>query len=87
MVAAILVFGAAACANPDYDPDATERDLVEAGLTDRQASCVVRGMNEEFGERRLQAHDLARESEHDRFLADVLDGCGVDVTSDAAPSS
>ena len=61
-----------ACANPGYDPGSTRRDLVEAGLTPTQAACVVRAMDRRFGEQRLNAHDILKESERERFAA-ILD--------------
>jgi hypothetical protein len=75
-----------ACANPGYDPAATRRELVDAGLTKAQAACVVRAMDRRFGEQRLNAHDIVKESERDRF-GEILDTCNVDVTKGGAGSS
>ena len=85
--AAVLLVGlGAACANPGYDPGSTRRELIDAGLSQTQAACVVRAMDRRFGEQRLNAHDILKASERERFAA-ILDLCDVDVTKDGAASS
>jgi hypothetical protein len=87
MAVAVFVGGlGTACANPGYDAGSTRRDLVDAGLTQTQAACVVQAMNRRFGEQRLNAHDVLKATERARFAA-ILDTCHVDVTKDGAASS
>ena len=74
------------CANPDYDSDSTQGDLVHAGLTDEQARCVTNGLERAFNDRRLDTHAEPTETEFQDALV-VLEECGVDVSSDAADSS
>ncbi len=87
-VAAVVLLGGlgTACANPGYDPGSTRRELVDAGLSQTQAGCVVRAMDRRFGEQRLNAHDILKPSEHERFAV-ILDTCHVDVAKDGAGSS
>ena len=87
VAAAVLLGGlGTACANPGYDAGSTRRELVDAGLSQTQAACVVRAMNRRFAEQRLNAHDVLTATERDRFAA-ILDTCHVDLTKDAAASS
>ena len=87
-VAAALLVGVAgtACANPGYDGSSTRRELVDAGLTPTQATCVVGAMERRFGAQRLDAHDVLKASERERFAA-ILEACDVGVTKDGAASS
>jgi hypothetical protein len=88
VVAAAVFLGGlgTACANPGYDSGSTRRELVDAGLSQTQAACVVRAMDRRFGEQRLNAHDVLKASERDRF-ATILDTCNVDIAKDGAGSS
>jgi hypothetical protein len=87
-VTAALVVGlsTAACANPTYDSGSTHRQLVAAGLTDKQASCVVEGMNRRFPNRTLNAHATVTRSQRKAF-AKILTGCGVTPKANATRSS
>ena len=83
VLASLLAFG---CANPGYDTDATQDDLVRAGLTAEQARCVTRGLEGSIGSRRLDTNAVPDETEFQAAL-EVLADCNVDVSSDAAGSS
>jgi hypothetical protein len=84
--AALLAVLAAACANPGYDSSTSHDDLVKAGLTDAQATCVTRAMDRQFRARRLDAHSTPTETEHSKMAA-ILEQCHVDVTKAGDPSS
>jgi len=87
VIAAVVVgLSTAACANPTYDSGDTHRQLVAAGLTEKQASCVVEGMNRRFGDRTLSAHATVRRSQRKAF-AEILTGCGVTPKAGATRSS
>jgi hypothetical protein len=75
---ALVVLGAA-CANPDYDPDAKRAELVAAGLTEQQARCVTNSMARVIVPDRLDAHAPATETEHEKMAA-ILEACQVDVS-------
>jgi hypothetical protein len=79
IVAVASVVLGAACANPDYDPNAKRAELVAAGLTERQARCVTNGLAREILPDRLDAHAPATETEHETMAA-VLEACQVDVS-------
>jgi len=85
-IALLVGLGTAACANPTYDPGSTRRELMDAGLTRDQATCVVRAMDDRFGDRKLRAHQPVKPSERKRF-AEILAGCDVSVSPGAARSS
>ena len=86
IVAVVVSLSTAACANPTYDSGDTHRQLVGAGLTEKQASCVVEGMNRSFGDRTLNAHATVRRTQRKTF-AKILKDCGVTPKADATPSS
>ncbi len=87
MIAAVVVgLSTAACANPTYDAGDTHRQLVQAGLTDKQASCVVEGMGRVFGDRTLNAHAAVRRAQRKAF-AGILKDCDVTPKADATRSS
>ena len=77
LVAGVGLFALAACANPSYEPSSARADLEAAGLTDAQAECVTRGLDETFTERRLDSREKPSAREQERF-AEILDECGVD---------
>ena len=74
--ALIVAIGAllAGCAAGGYDADAVRRHLVEAGLSENAADCVVLGMGPRFGDRRLGAHTDATSGER-KAMRDLLDSC------------
>lgn len=72
VLAAAALLGA--CAQQSYDSRRTVSDLVDAGLTRAQATCVVRGMNERISVERLGAREEPGDDERARFAA-ILDGC------------
>ena len=74
------------CANPGYGSDKTRANLEQAGLTDEQARCVTRGLEQKIGIKRLETHAEPTETEFQRAL-EVLDDCNVDVSPGAAGSS
>jgi hypothetical protein len=86
VIAAVLTVLGAACANPGYDTSTTRDDLVQAGLSDTQATCVTRAMERQFRARRLDAHATPTRAERTKMAA-IFDACHVDLTKDGAPSS
>ena len=57
----------AACANPSYDESSTRDELVDAGFTEEQATCVTDGMARRFAERRLDSRETASTREKEAF--------------------
>jgi hypothetical protein len=82
-IGALLLFG---CANPGYGSNKTRDNLEQAGLTDEQARCVTRGLEKKISIKRLETHAVPTETEFQEAL-EVLDACGVSVSSDGAGSS
>jgi hypothetical protein len=77
VTAIVLVVGAAACANPEYDRSTVERDLErDSGLTAAQAACVARRLEDTVGERRLGARDTPSPAER-AYLHSALVFAGV----------
>jgi hypothetical protein len=75
-VAALVVAAAllGACAQESYDARRTVGDLVDAGLTREEATCVVREMNERISIERLGAREEPGDDEREKFGA-ILDDC------------
>ena len=82
-IGALLLFG---CANPGYGSDTTRDNLEQSGLTDEQARCVTRGLEQKIGIKRLETHADPTDTEYQEAL-EVLDDCKVPVSSDGAGSS
>jgi hypothetical protein len=64
----------AGCAAGGYDADAARRHLVDAGLSEQVADCVVLGMGPRFGDQRLGAHTEARSDER-KEMRELLESC------------
>jgi hypothetical protein len=70
----LLVHG---CASTGYDASSLQRELVDAGLTERQAACVTERLEDHFDPQRLSSHvDPARREVARTRL--VLRSCGVE---------
>jgi hypothetical protein len=82
----LAIVCAAGCANPEYDAGAAHDELVRAGLTEEQASCVTDGLRTSFFDRRLRAHAEPTEREVEKMLG-VLEECEVEGATDADRSS
>jgi hypothetical protein len=82
-IGASLLFG---CANPGYGSDEARDKLEQAGLSDEQARCVTRGLEQQIGIKRLETHAEPTETEFQRTLT-VLDDCDVAVSPGATGSS
>jgi hypothetical protein len=82
-IGALLLFG---CANPGYGSSTTRDNLTQAGLTDEQAGCVTRGLEDKIGIKRLETHATPTETEF-QDAREVLDACKLPVSSDGAGSS
>lgn len=63
-----------ACSQESYDSTRTVGDLVDAGLTRGQATCVVREMNEQITVERLGAREEPGTDEREMFAA-IFDAC------------
>jgi len=70
----MTVAGLAGCGQTDYDGGKLRDDLVEAGLSRDEATCVVRAMEDTFTVQRLGAREEPRGYERDDF-AGILDDC------------
>jgi hypothetical protein len=82
-IGALLLVG---CANSGYGSDSTRANLERAGLTEEQARCVTRGLEQKIGIKRMETHAEPTGTEFQRAL-DVLDACNVAVSPDATGSS
>ena len=68
IVLAAVTLGA--CASDAYDPDSVTQDLRNAGLSQREADCVVREMRSTFGSVRLS--DRGEPTNEERAEFDAL---------------
>jgi hypothetical protein len=75
----LSVASLAGCAAGGYDASAARSHLVAAGLTSRQAACVVRHMGPRFGVGRLGARARPTTAELKAQRA-LLQACGVKPT-------
>jgi hypothetical protein len=78
--ALIVAIGAllAGCAVGGYNADAARRHLVEAGLSEKAADCVVLGLGPRFGDERLDSHDEASSAER-KAMRELLESCNARV--------
>jgi hypothetical protein len=79
LVAGAFVSGAfvAGCASTGYDANSLQRELVDVGLTERQARCVTARLEDHFDPQRLSSHvDPARREVARTRL--ILRSCGVE---------
>ncbi|HEX5094700.1 MAG TPA: hypothetical protein VFX21_01740 [Acidimicrobiia bacterium] len=81
IVAATVLLGA--CASDAYDPDSVTQDLRDAGLSQRDADCVVAEMRSTFGSDRLSDRGEPTNEERAKFDA-LLREC---TSADEAPTS
>jgi hypothetical protein len=68
----------AGCAGNSYDASSLQDELIDVGLTERQALCVTNRLEDHFDPRRLSSH----EEPTDKELAtarSVLESCGVET--------
>jgi hypothetical protein len=55
MLAAGLVFGLSACGEDEVDRQGTIDNLVEGGMDEEQAECLVNGVTDELGDEKVLA--------------------------------
>ena len=80
--ALIVAIGAllTGCAAGSYNADATRSHLVDAGISQKAADCVVLGMVPRFGEERLGAHTEATSAER-KAMRELLASCDATVAA------
>ncbi len=78
----IVVIGAllAGCAAGGYDAGSVRRHLVDAGLSAKEADCVVLRMGARFGDERLGSHTEITSGEI-AAMRKLLRGCNVSVAA------
>jgi hypothetical protein len=82
----IVVIGAllTGCAAGGYDAGSVHRHLVDAGLSAKEADCVVLRMGPRFGDERLGSHTEVTSVEI-AAMRELLRGCNVRVAARSFP--
>jgi hypothetical protein len=78
VIVVALAASLSACAQPGYSARKLERQLVSAGLSDAEARCVTRTLENTYDEGQLGSRSEPTQREFDKTRSILVETCKID---------